>query len=465
MADGSGLAIVVLAAGKGRRMKSTVPKVLNDLCGRPLISYVLDAVAPLGGQVIVVVAPDSEDVRSVAGDLLFAEQAEPQGTGHAVTVALRSLDPGFGTILVLPGDTPLITSDTLASLLRALPESGAAASMLTMEIEDPTGYGRVVRDGGKVKRVVEECDATEEERDVREVNACTYAFERASLEQALEGLGTDNAQGEYYLTGVVESLVTGGRAVEAVQCDAEEVLGINDHAQLAGVRAIMQARINDALMGDGVTMVDPATTYVDYSVSVGRDSVLMPSTILEGEVTIGDGCIVGPFTRVKDSSIGDGSTVEFSWLDGSVVAEDVTIGPFAKLRPGTRVESGAKIGSFVELKNTTVGKRSKVPHLSYVGDATIGEDVNVGAGTITCNYDGANKHPTVIDDGAFIGSDTMLIAPVRVGKDAMTGAGSSIYRDVPDGSLGIERSEQKNVPGYGAKKKKTRGPKSDTSGR
>jgi len=457
MAARSGLAVVVLAAGKGKRMKSTVPKVLNELCGKPLISYVLDAVAPLGGQPVVVVAPDSEDVRSAAGDVLFAEQSEQLGTGHAVMVALESLDAGFDRILVLPGDAPLITSDTLSSLLRVLAESGSAASMLTMEMDDPTGYGHVLCSGRKVMRVVEDCDATAEERAVTEVNACTYAFERASLEKALGALDTDNSQGEYYLTGVVESLVTGGSTVEAVQCDAEEVLGINDHAQLATVRAVMQARINEAFMKAGATMVDPGTTYVDCSVKIGRDSVIMPSTILEGEVTIGERCVVGPFTRVKDSQIGDGSTVEFSWLVESVVAEDVTIGPYAKLRPGTRVERGAKIGSFVELKNTTVGAGSKVPHLSYIGDATIGEGVNVGAGTITCNYDGADKHRTEIDDGAFIGSDTMLIAPVRVGKDAVTGAGSSIYKDVPDGSLGIERNEQKNVPGHGAeKKKKTR---------
>jgi bifunctional UDP-N-acetylglucosamine pyrophosphorylase / glucosamine-1-phosphate N-acetyltransferase len=454
MAAGSGLAVVVLAAGKGKRMKSTVPKVLNELCGRPLISHVLEAVAPLGGRVMVVVAPDSDDVRSIAGDVLFAEQAEPLGTGHAVMVALESLDAGFDRILVLPGDTPLIMTDTLASLIGALEGSDASASMLTMEMEDPTGYGRVICDGGKVRRIVEDCDATAQERAITEVNACTYAFERASLEQALKDLNTDNAQGEYYLTGVVESLVNHGHRVAAVKCDPEEVLGINDHVQLAGVRAIMQARINAALMRAGVTMVGPDTIYADCTVKVGRDSVIMPSTILEGEVTIGEGCVVGPFTRVKDSKIGDGSTVEFSWIVESEVAQDVTIGPYAKLRPGTRVERGAKIGSFVELKNTTVGEGSKVPHLSYIGDATIGEGANVGAGTITCNYDGAEKHRTEIGDGAFIGSDTMLIAPVRVGKDAVTGAGSSIYEDVPDGSLGRERSEQKNVPGYGAKTKK-----------
>lgn len=461
MAGERKLAIIVLAAGKGKRMHSRVPKVLHELCGRPLLSYVLDAIVPLNCEVVLVVAPESREVRALVGDVCFAQQKEPLGTGHAVMVALEGLDPSFEEVLVIPGDSPMVSSGTLTRLLEALREREAAASVLVTELDDPTGYGRVVRYGGSVSKVIEERDADEGQRSIHEVSVCTYAFDRASIEHALRGLGKDNAQGEYYLTGVVESLIAAGKEVVAVECEPVEAFGINDHRQLAKADAIMRSRINESLMASGVTMVDPATTYIDHGVRVGRDTVLMPSTLLLGKTTVGEGCTIGPFTKIKDSSVGNSASVEFSWLDGCDVGEGVGIGPYAKVRPGCTLGPDAKVGSFVELKKTTLGKGSKVPHLSYIGDATIGEDVNVGAGSITCNYDGDCKHRTEIGDRAFIGSDTMIVAPVRIGDDAVTGAGSTIYRDVPDGALGIERNEQENVEGYSKKKRKSRRKKAD----
>jgi bifunctional UDP-N-acetylglucosamine pyrophosphorylase / glucosamine-1-phosphate N-acetyltransferase len=453
------LAVVILAAGLGKRMKSGLPKVLHRVCGRTLVELVLDQVEGLGaGEVLVVVGPDSEDIAEVVGNRArCVVQAEPKGTGHAVVVALEGLDPRFEELLVLPGDSPLIQLPTLHSLLVERRAENAAASMLTAEMDDPSGYGRVTRnDDGSVARVVEEADASGDQRAIKEVNACTYAFGRQSVEKALGSLDTDNAQGEYYLTGVVEWFITGGLGVAAVSGEAEEALGVNDREQLAAADAVVRKRVNRELMLQGVTMLDPLRTYVDCGVEVGRDTVIMPLVFLSGRTRIGAGCNIGPCTRVSDSQIGDRCRVEFSWLDGCEVADDADIGPYSRLRPGCKVGPGCRVGSFVEIKNTVVGKGSKVPHLSYVGDAVIGEDVNVGAGSITCNYDGEAKHKTEIGDRAFIGSDTMLIAPVRVGDDAVTGAGSSIYEDIPDGGLGIERSEQKNVLNWREKRKKKR---------
>jgi bifunctional UDP-N-acetylglucosamine pyrophosphorylase / glucosamine-1-phosphate N-acetyltransferase len=456
------LAVVILAAGLGKRMRSETPKVLHRICGGTLLEFVLDQVEGLGaGEVLVVAGRGSEDVCAVAGGRArCVEQSEPNGTGHAVMVALEGLDPGFTEILVLPGDSPLILRSSLHSMLEARRAGSAAASLLTVQLDDPTGYGRVLRDdAGGVARIVEEADATEEERSVGEINACTYAFERGALEKALGSLTCDNAQKEYYLTGVIEEFVADGLGVAGVLVPGEEALGVNDREQLAVACAIMRGRINRELLLGGVTMVDPERTYIDRGVEVGRDTVIMPLVFLTGATRIGEGCRVGPCTEIKDSVIGDRCEIGFSWLDGCEVADDVVVGPYSRLRPGCRVGPGARVGSFVEMKNTTVGKGSKVPHLSYMGDADIGEDSNVGAGSITCNYDGDAKHRTVIGDRAFLGSDTMLIAPVRVGDDATTGAGSSIYEDVPDGALGIERCEQKNVLDWRGRRKKRGGNK------
>ena len=453
----SKMAVVVLGAGKGKRMKSDIPKVLHPVCGYPIVKYVLDEAGSLGaGATVLVVNKGAEGVRSAVGtDVSCVEQGEPLGTGHAVKVALEELDSAFDEMLVLPGDSPLIRGDTLQALIDARRSQDAAASLLTAELDEPEGYGRVVRDAtGGVERIVEEPDASEGERALREVNACTYAFSRPLLEEALGSLTTENAQGEYYLTGVVGYFVSGGRKVVPVKAGAEEVLGINSREQLATVDSIMRHRVNKALMDGGVTLMDPDKTYIDHGVEVGRDTVIMPMVFIAGRSRIGSCCRVGPCTAIKDSVIGDRCAVEFSSLEGCEVGEGVNVGPFSRLRPGTRMGPGSKAGSFVEIKNTAVGRGSRVPHLSYMGDAVIGDEVNIGAGSITCNYDGEEKHPTEIGDRAFIGSDTMFIAPVKIGKEAATAAGSSISKDVPDGSLGIERADQENVEGWRERRKK-----------
>ncbi len=453
------VAAIVLAAGQGTRMKSELPKVLHRICGGTLLDFVLDETACLeAGEVIVVAGYGADEVAAeVGGRARCVLQEEQNGTGHAVMVALEGLDPGFEELLVLPGDCPLIKCSTLQSLLDARRNACAAASLLAAEFEDPAGYGRVVRDWtGAVSRIVEEADCSAEHRAIREINACTYAFDRALLERSLGELNTDNAQGEYYLTDVVESFVSKGQMVVPVIGAAEEVLGVNDREQLALAGAVIRKRINVALMTEGVTMVDPERTYVDRGVEVGPDTVIMPLVFATGATRIGGGCRIGPCTEINDSVVGDGCEVEFSWLDACEVSEGVKIGPYSRLRPGCKLGPGSKVGSFVEMKNTVLGDGSKVPHLSYMGDAVIGKEANIGAGSITCNYDGEEKHRTVIGDLAFIGSDTMLVAPVEVGEGATTGAGSSIYEDIPDGALGIERSEQKNVLGWQEKKKKKR---------
>lgn len=452
--------MVILAAGLGKRMKSDLPKVLHEICGAPLVGYVLEAARELDpGEMTLVVGNGAEEVKAAIGDgCRYALQEEQKGTGHAVIVALEGMDAHFTEVLVLPGDAPLITAETLERLVSERRSGGAAATLLCAELEDPTGYGRIIRNSdGTVQSIVEEGDATDEQRAVREVNSCTYVFDRAALEAGLELLTTDNVQGEYYLTDVIGEFARSDRVVAAVRGQAEEVTGVNDRSQLAETAAIMRRRINMALMAEGVTIVDPETTYIDHGVTVGSQTTVRPMTFLTGSTAIGEGCAIGPCTSINDSSVGDRADITFSVVDGCRISAEANVGPFSRLRPGTVLEEKSKAGSFVEMKKTTVGRGSKVPHLSYIGDTTIGEDSNVGAGSITCNYDGENKYPTVIGDRAFIGSDTMMVAPVKIGDDATTGAGSVISEDVPDGNLGIERTEQKNVPDWKCRKKgKTR---------
>jgi bifunctional UDP-N-acetylglucosamine pyrophosphorylase/glucosamine-1-phosphate N-acetyltransferase len=468
----SNLAVAVLGAGKGTRMKSDTPKVLHPVCGRPMVKYVLDEVGSLdAGVVFLVVGPGSERVRSAVGDgIKFVEQNEPLGTAHALRVVLEDLDESYSEILVLPADSPLIRGETLQGLIDARRAQDAAASLLAAELDEPHGYGRLVMDAsGGVKRIVEETDASDEERTIKEVNCSTYVFDRTLVEKTLGLLTTDNTKGEFYLTDAVGLLAFEGGKVVPVTALAEEALGVNDREQLAMVDSVMRSRINRALMEAGVTLVDPGRTYIDYGVEICRDTVIMPLVFITGNSSIGSRCRVGPCTAIKDTVVGDGCVVEFSWLDGCEIGEDVSIGPFSRLRPGTRMLAASKAGSFVEIKNTVVGLGSKVPHLSYMGDAVIGDDVNIGAGSITCNFDGEEKHSTEIGDRAFIGSDTMFIAPVKIGEDAATAAGSAISVDVPEGDLGIERADQKNIEGWrersrrkGSKKKGTQ--RSDDSG-
>ncbi len=369
--------------------------------------------------------------------------------------ARDALQGTTGSLVVLSGDTPLIRPETIAELVRSREHAGAAVCVLTTRMDDPTGYGRIVRDAaGAVSAIIEHKDLKADQLAIDEVNTGTYCFDADVLFEHLDKLGTDNAQGEFYLTDMVSVFRDEGLSVSAsIAENPAETLGVNSRVQLAEAAKVMQRRINERHMRDGVTMIDPDLVWIAPHVTIGRDTVIEPMTFLMGRTRVGERTHLGPNTRVFDSAIGNDAEVEASVLNQVVVGVSCTVGPVAYLRPGTVLEAGAKAGACVEIKNSTVGEGSKVPHLSYIGDAQIGKDVNVGAGTITCNYDGTNKHPTVIEDGAFIGSDTMLVAPVRIGREAITGAASAITRDVPPGALGIERSEQRILPDYRGRKR------------
>ncbi len=452
--------LVVLAAGKGTRMKSQSPKVLHGAAGLPLIEHVLRAADPLHPTTTVVVVGHLAD-RVMAAlparpGLRFASQQPQLGTGHALMQAEPHLRGIRGTVLLLYGDVPLLRPDTLRSLLEAHVARGAAATVLTARVGHPHGYGRIVRKDGRIAAIVEEKDATAAERAIDEINSGIYAFDAAPLFDALRSLRPVNAQGEYYLTDLVRMYHDRGIPVETVTIDDErEIMGVNSRKELADVAAILSAGRNDALMAAGVTIVDPASAWIGPDVTIGLDTVIHPNVHLEGRTRIGSGCTIHASVRIVDSTIEDGAIVNnFCVITEAHVAAGARIGPFAHIRPQSVVGEGAHIGNFTELKKTTIGKGSKANHLSYLGDATIGDGVNVGAGTITCNYDGEHKHQTVIEDGAFIGSDTQLVAPVRVGKGAYVAAGSSIVEDVPDGALGIARGTQTNKPGWVEKRKR-----------
>jgi bifunctional UDP-N-acetylglucosamine pyrophosphorylase/glucosamine-1-phosphate N-acetyltransferase len=443
------IAVVLLAAGQGTRMKSAHPKVLHNLCGKAMVSYIAEAAAAIKPKAFVaVVSPGAAEsvIAELPSKAKVAVQEVPLGTGHAVQTAEEALKGFTGTVLVLCGDTPLITGLTLKSLVKAHKDRQAAATVLTAKVDDPHGYGRIIRGNGGVKRIVEECDADPTESVIREVNTGTYCFDGAKLFAALHKIEPENAQKEHYLTDVIEVFFEDNDKVAAFQVeDSMETLGINSRAQLADAEMIMQARLNREHMTHGVTLIHPQLTYIDATVNIGRDTVIYPNSFLTGKTTVGEGCLIGPSCQIVDSRVGDNCEISFSVVREAKLAAGVKIGPFANVRPGSKIEANGKVGSFVEIKASELGKSSKVPHLSYIGDATIGDGVNVGAGTITCNFDGARKHRTVIGDNAFIGSDTILVAPVRVGKGAYTGAGSTITKDVPEDGLGIERSEQRNL--------------------
>ncbi|MBE3586908.1 MAG: bifunctional UDP-N-acetylglucosamine diphosphorylase/glucosamine-1-phosphate N-acetyltransferase GlmU [Thermoanaerobacter sp.] len=450
------LAAVILAAGKGTRMKSGLPKVMHRVCGRPMIEYVLDAVQGVGVEEIVVVVGFGGDLvaRTVQDRARVVYQHQQLGTAHALLQAAPVLGNFPGAILVVCGDTPLVRTSTLARLAAAHAEMGVRATILTAILEDPTGYGRVIRDGeGRVQRIVEQRDATPRELAVKEINTGIYCFSAPGLFDALSAIKSENAQGEYYLTDIIGQLVQQGEPVAALKVeDPREVEGINDRRQLARMEAYLRQQILEELMLSGVTVVDPATTFVDRNVKIGPDTVIYPFTIIEGNTVIGRNCVIGPGSRLIDVQTGEGVVIEHSIIRESKIGDNCTIGPFAYIRPGCVLAPEVKVGDFVELKKTVVGRGSKIPHLSYVGDATVGSGVNIGAGTITCNYDGEKKWPTVIGDGAFIGSNTNLVAPVEVGKGAFIGAGSTITRDVPPGALGIERGRQRNIENWLQKK-------------
>jgi bifunctional UDP-N-acetylglucosamine pyrophosphorylase/glucosamine-1-phosphate N-acetyltransferase len=456
MAD---LAAIVLAAGKGTRMKSSRVKVMHELCGRPMVDFAVRAAREAGaGRLVLVTGHQSESVRdyfAADGHITCALQEEQLGTGHAVACGLPLLAGFGGDVLILCGDAPLVQGETLRQLAAEHRRSGAAVTVLTALVDDPTGYGRVLRrDDGTVARIVEEKDASPEERAVGEINSGIYCVAADFLREAVAGLGNDNAQGEYYLTDIIAAAVSSGRACRPLTVrDAEEIAGINDRLQLAAAAAVMRRRINGAHMLAGVTIVDPATTYIDAGVVIGADSVIQPNSHIRGASTIGSGCVIGPSAVVDSCTLHDGVTVKAgSVLAESVVHHHAAIGPMAHLRPGTELHPHVKIGNFVETKKAVMGEGSKASHLTYLGDAVIGADVNIGCGTITCNYDGKRKHRTVIEDGAFIGSDVQLVAPVTVGKNALVAAGTTVTKNVPADSLAIARTPQVNKEGWVKKK-------------
>lgn len=454
--------VAILAAGQGTRMKSALPKVLHPISGRSLIGHVLKTARTLTPATITVIVGHKADaVRAhLAGEpgVQFALQEPQLGTAHAVQQVEPLLSGQSGTLVLLSGDVPLLSAPTLERLLATHTAAGAAATVVTANVDRPYGYGRIVRHEGRIARIVEERDASPEERKLHEINSGIYAFDLAVLFDALRGIASQNAQGEYYLTDLVAIYRRRKLPVETLLVEnAQEIRGINSRTELADVSRIVRQGKNEELMAAGVTIVDPATTYIDPDVQIGADTVIHPGVVIEGQSRIGAACEIQAHVRIADSEIGDRVTINnFCLIVGARVADGVAIGPFAHLRPETVVGEGARIGNFVELKKTTLGAGSKANHLSYLGDATIGAGVNIGAGTITCNYDGEKKHPTVIEDGVFIGSDSQLVAPVTVGKGAYVAAGSSITRDVPAGALGIARGRQENKEGWAAKKKGSR---------
>lgn len=439
------IAAVVLAAGDGKRLKSKLPKVLHQAAGRSLLSHVLAALAPLGlDETVVVASGRVDEIRSgvaedgFEGGIVYAVQDLPRGTGEAARIGLAHLSTTDATILVVPGDTPLIETDTMFRLLSVHRSTGAAATLLTATVHDPTGYGRILRsDGQEVVRIVEERDATPDERRIHEISAGVFAFDGGRVAGLLDKIDCDNTQGEYYLTDVIELLRRDDGKVVAVETGSEEVSGVNNRSQLAYVSGLLRHRVCERWMSEGVSIVDPRTTYIDTTVVIEGDATIHPFTFLEGITTIAEGAEIGPQTRIVDSEIGPGAAVSFAVVRGSVVGPRASVGPFASLRPGNVLKSGAKVGTFVEAKQSTFGEDSKANHLAYLGDAEIGDRANIGAGTITCNWDGKEKHRTEIGDEAYISSDTMLVAPVRVGRRAATGAGSVVREDVPDEALAV----------------------------
>jgi len=450
------VASIILAAGKGTRMKSRLPKVLHGICGKPMLSHVISAASAAGvHRNIVVIGHGAEMVRQKIGSAVeWVEQVEQLGTGHAVMQAETSLADFQGNVLILCGDTPLITSETLTQLMQNHESAGNAATVLTAVMDDPAGYGRIVRDGhGIVQEIVEHKDATAEQRQITEINTGIYCFDAARLFACLKQISPANAQGEYYLTDVLAILKSQGQKIGAAAVrDSLETLGINNRVQLAEAEKIMRLQILYRLMMDGVTIVDPANTYIDEGVTIGADSVVYPGTVIEGKCSIGPECEIGPYSRLRDVEVGRRAIIQNSIIIESLIGDEVTIGPFAYIRPGTVLEDSVKVGDFVEIKKSVVGKGSKVPHLSYVGDAEIGEKVNIGAGTITCNYDGVKKWKTTIGSNSFVGSNTNFVAPVEVGENAIIGAGSTVTKSVPDGALCVERSKQIIYPEWVARK-------------
>ena len=454
--------VVILAAGKGTRMKSALPKVLHRVAGLALIEHVLNGAEALQpSSVTVVIGHQADDLRvalRTGSDLTFVVQEPQLGTAHALLQTEEALRGAAGTLVLLSGDVPLLAPATLKALVDRHMSSGAAATVVTAVVDDPTGYGRIVRVGEEIARIVEEKDATSSERQIREINSGIYAFAVEGLFDAVRSIAAENAQREYYLPDLVSIYRERGLTVETVTVsNPDEIRGINSRSELAAVSRVVRERKNAELMAAGVTIEDPATTYIDADVTVGPDTVIHPFVFLEGRTTIGAGCELHAGVRIVDSAIGDRVVIlNHCLIVNSRLGETATVGPFAHLRNGADVRDGAHIGNFVELKKTVFGAGSKAGHLAYLGDATIGEKVNIGAGTITCNYDGTNKNQTVIEDGAFIGSDSQLVAPVTIGKGAYVGSGATVRENVPGGALAVSAGKQRTIENWVEDRKKKR---------
>lgn len=467
------VAAIVLAAGKGTRMKSALPKVLHPVSGRPMLFYPVRALKELKVErTVVVVGHASEEVRSALPEkwISFCEQSPQLGTGHAIMCAMPELSSIKGEILILSGDVPLITKTTLKALLQIHRRStkgvkGRAVehpviSFISVMMDDPAGYGRVVRDqNDRVSAIVEDKDLAPHQRIISEVNTGIYLIDAAFLKANLKKLNTKNKQKEYYLPDLISLAYAQGKRVKAfTHLDPEEVMGVNNRLELARANMFMRERINEEHMLSGVSFIDPSTVYIDHGVKIGADTLIYPNVHISGATSIGSGSVIEEGVKIKDSKIGSEAVVKsHSVIESSVLDNDVQAGPFARLRPGSRLKKGARVGNFVEVKNSVLGEGVKAGHLSYLGDAVIGKDVNIGAGTIICNYDGVAKHKTYIKDGVFVGSDTQLIAPVTIGKDAYIGSGSTITRNVPSGALALSRSEQRIIKGWAAKRAKKKG--------
>ncbi|MFI2858954.1 bifunctional UDP-N-acetylglucosamine diphosphorylase/glucosamine-1-phosphate N-acetyltransferase GlmU [Paenibacillus sp. JSM ZJ436] len=446
---------VVLAAGQGKRMKSKLYKVLHPVCGKPMVGHVLQTVEQVKSErTVVVVGHGAEAVRSYLGDAAeYVLQEQQLGTGHAVKQAKELIGQEEGSTIVICGDTPLVTPETLEGLLELHESNQAAVTILTAHMDNPKGYGRIIRsEKGDVLRIVEQKDCSPEEDAVCEINTGTYCFDNAKLFAALEKVTNQNAQQEYYLTDCISILKQSGDKVLGYQTEDEaESIGVNDRLALSQAEALMRERIARRHMLNGVTLIDPSSTYIGADVQIGSDTVIYPGTILKGSTTVGSQCTLGPNSEIEDSSLADSVTVKYSVLCEAEVGAETSVGPYAYLRPGTKLGQNVKIGDFVEVKNAVIDDGSKVSHLSYIGDASVGKNVNVGCGAITVNYDGYNKSVTEIEDDAFIGSNVNLVAPVKVGKGAFVVAGSTITHSVAENDLAIARVRQENKPGYAEK--------------
>lgn len=450
---------IILAAGEGTRMKSNHPKVMHKIMGHPLVWWAVRSAKQSGADnIIVVVGNGADEVRNLLKDeegVVCVEQTERLGTGHAVKSVLDQVEIEDGCVVVLNGDSPLVQPETISALANTVNADNMSASVLTMTPADVTGYGRIALDeAGHVTAIIEHKDCTEEQRQtLLECNSGVYAFNASDLKNNINKIDNNNVQGEYYLTDMISILREADKKVSSVHVDDyTELLGVNSRVQLAEATKIMQARRNEEIMMSGVTMIDPSTVWIDVDVTVGKDTIIWPMTFLMGDTHIGEDCTVGPNTRLTNTTCKDNCTIDETVAVDAVLENNVNCGPRAYLRPGAHLLDNSKAGTHVEIKNSTIGVGSKVPHLSYIGDTTMGNDVNIGAGSITCNYDGKNKHHTNIGDNVFVGSDTMMVAPVNIGDRAVLGASSCITRDVPADALGIERSEQHIVSGYAIKK-------------